>query len=381
MLRRRPLVLVAVLAAAPVAGCVQQPKPQPQKTATPFVFQALNLRQQDAQGRLQWLVTSPEARYDLGRRLSLARDLKGEIHSNGKVLYRLQANHGTVLSDGEVIQLEGSVSIERLGNDPVMIQASRMRWYPRQQRIELDRRASAVDQDLRLTAERATLLLDQDLLQLRGKPTLQARGRAGGADLQQLDLQAVDWSPGGGRLIAPGQVLARSLVNGRAIRALRASGLEGNTVARTITLLAPVRLEAPPQKARLDARSSTLDLARNAVSSAAPFTASIDQIAVAGDGLRLNLDANTATITSGCRLSQPGLVLTANLCRWNWRNNAVAALGSVVLRRAANQQTTRASQLQGTIGANGRLQFSAPGSRVRSTLVLPRSQEPKGFRL
>lgn len=358
-----------------LSGCERRaPEPQAQRQ-TPFVFQALNLRQQDPQGRLQWRVSSPEARYDLTRRVALARQLRGEIHTNGQALYRLQASHGTVLSDGDVIQLEGAVTVQRLGADPVTIQASRMRWYPRQQRLELDRRAEAFDPSLRLTATKATLLLDRDLLQLRGNPQLQTRQPVGaGSGPLRLLLQQVDWSPGSGRLLAAGPVLATGQSPSGARRSLQAAGLQGNTLTRQMDLLGPVRLMAADQRASLQAQTTSLDLRSNTLSSAAPFQAAIGPLQISGSALRLNLASSEAVIPSGCSLVQPGASLSAGLCSWNWQNDEVNASGGVLLQRQANRQTTRAQRLRGRIGANGLLVFSSPGSRVRSTLVLPQGK-------
>lgn len=366
-------VLVAVGGAAVVlSACSNQGRDSEVQRSTPFVFQALNLRQQDSQGRLLWLVTSPEARYDLSRRLAQARNLRGEIHTNGQALYRLEASHGTVLSDGAVIQLEGQVTIQRLGRDPVTIEASRMRWYPRQQRIELDRRAAAFDQSLKLTASKATLLLDRDLLQLRGQPQLQSRQPLSAGDGQlRLRLQQVDWSPGSGVLRAPGPVNAVGTTASGVSRRLQSAGLMGNTVARRLELLAPVRVQIPDRQAWLNAQGSTIDFNSRTVSSSAPLTAAVGPLQISGQAWRLLLDSGDAEILAGCRLAQPDLSLAAQRCRWNWRSERIGATGDVVLKRQANRQTTRAQTLRGRIGKQGLLVFSAPGSRVRSTLVLP----------
>ncbi|MEB3275395.1 MAG: LPS export ABC transporter periplasmic protein LptC [Cyanobacteriota bacterium] len=370
--RQATLLVGICLIAGSLSGCSQRDSQQQSRRVTPFVFQVLNLSQQDAQGRLLWQVTSPEARYDLSRRLALARQLRGEIHANGQALYRLQASHGTVLRDGEVIQLEGDVTVERLGAEPVTIQASRMRWYPRQQRLELDRHAQAQDRTLKLTAAKATLLLDRDLLQLRGQPLLQTRQGLGGAmGLLRVQLRQIDWAPGSGRLSALGPVLASSRGHSGGSRNLSAAGLEGNTATRRLTLLAPVRLEAPDQGAWLQAQTSSVDLSNSTVASTAGFSAAVGPLRISGQGLRLNLASSNAEILSGCSLVQPDAALSAQRCRWNWQSDLVSASGDVELRRQANRQTTRAQELRGRVGAAGLLEFSSPGSRVRSTLVLP----------
>jgi hypothetical protein len=70
-------------------------------------------------------------------------------------------------------------------------------------------------------------------------------------------------------------------------------------------------------------------------------------------------------------LLQPGEQLQAQQCLWHWPNGQIRAQGSVVVRRQANQQITRADQLQGRIGTNGLAVFSSPGARVQSQVTLP----------
>jgi lipopolysaccharide export system protein LptC len=373
--RRRgaPLALASLLLL--LTGCGQAGRRDTPSRATPFVFQALDLRQQDSAGRPLWQVVSPEARYDLARRVAQARDLRGEISQQGKPLYRLAASHGTVLNDGEVIQLEGAVTIQRLGREPFRVSATRMRWYPRQQRLELDRRPEAYDTRLRLRSSKATLWVDRDLLELRGNPTVVSSGD--GADgLKQFRLAApqFDWSPGSGALVAPGPVVATSFAAGAAGRRLQAAGLRGNTLIRSLQLLAPVRFASPQQRAWLNAETTILDLNTNLMVSEAPFTAAYGALRIQGRGLRVGLNTTEATIAEGCRLQQPDGRLRADRCIWNWNTNAVLATGRVELQRRANRQTTRAGQLSGRLGADGLLAFTAPGSRVRSTLVFPQGQ-------
>lgn len=354
-----------------LSGCGRDASRPDERRSTPFVFQALNLRQQDAGGRLLWRVTSPEARYDLSRRLAQARQLRGEIHANGRALYQLQASHGTVINDGAVIQLEGEVRIQRLGADPVTIRATRMRWYPREQRIELDRRAEAFNRQLLLQADRATLLLAEDRLALRGRPQLQRRDAAAATTPRTvLRVHDLNWSPGSGALDAGGPVLATDRTGQGPRRRLQASSLAGNSLTRTLVLQAPVLIEVPDQKAWLKAQATTIDLAANTLQASLPFTAAVGALQIAGNGFSLALDQHTATISQGCQLVQADASLKAGQCQWNWVSQQVQASGGVELRRRTHQQSTLATRLNGTIGKDGVLVFRAPGSRVRSSFRL-----------
>ncbi len=140
-----PLQRVAALALVGLLGACQAPRPR-QEEAPPFVFRSLDLKSQDAKGLPSWALSAPEARYDLRRRLARAESPRGLIYRGGQPLYRLQASSGTVLNDGEVILLEGSLRLERLGRSPLLLLAGRARWLPRQQRMLIDRRPMAYDQ-------------------------------------------------------------------------------------------------------------------------------------------------------------------------------------------------------------------------------------------
>lgn len=375
---RRQAGTLLVVSLLLLGSCSRQRDDSTPKRSTPFVFQALNLRQQDGQGRLLWRVTSPEARYDLTRHLAQARGLRGEIHVNGQPLYQVLASHATVVNDGQVIQLEGDVTVERLGTDPVTIRATRMRWYPRDQRIELDRRAEARNPQLMVQARRATLLLAQDRLELRGEPRLQRLQPAStSTSLLQLRVSALDWSPGSGNLVAQGPVQASEPSPGAVPRTLRANGLVGNTLQRRLLLQAPVMLDLPDRRAWLKAQQTTINLADNNVSSAAPFSAVVGALKINGQGFNLALDQKLVTVSNGCQLVQSDASLQAGSCRWNWQNQQVQANGGVVLRRPAQQQLTRAGSLSGRLGTDGLLVLRAPGSKVRSTLKLPTSH-PSG---
>jgi LPS export ABC transporter protein LptC len=221
-LLRRP-ALLALLPLLPLMGCGGGSKPRREEVVPPFVFRSLNLRQQTPTGKPAWELTSPEARYDLRRRIAQAISPKGVIYAAGRPLYRVQADSGTVVNDGEVILLEGSLRVERIGRDPVLIQASRARWLPRQQLMLIDRRPVAWDRLGRLRAERARFLFQEDRLELTGQPQLDRWN-------QRFDpftalptippaivvqAAAVRWKPGSGELQADGPLIGQRIAGTR----------------------------------------------------------------------------------------------------------------------------------------------------------------------
>lgn len=360
---RRPLLTLALAAALPLVGC--RPSVEEPEAAQPFVFRDLNLQQRDRQGRLLWEIRSPETRYDISRRLAQSRHLRGVIYRQGKPLYRLTASNAVVINDGEVVQLEGPTRVQRLDPQrPALLTAERVRWYPSQQRMEVDRAPRAVQGDLELSAGLARFLLDQDRLELRQQPQL----RRGGAEPVRLDLGQVDWWPATGALVARGPVQGwRTLPDGARQR-LTAPALRGNTRTQLIDLQAPVQLEDPSRQALLMAQATRLDLQQRSASSEQAFRGRYGRSSLAGGGFRLDGANSTVLVRDGCHLRQPGEQLTARQCFWDWRGGQAAASGGVVLRRQAQQLETRAERLEGRIARDGVAIFTTPGGQVRTQL-------------
>ena len=354
----------------------------------PFVFRSLDLKQQNERGQPTWELTSPEARYDIRRRVAQARSPQGVIYVAGKPLYRLQASSGTVINDGEVILLEGGIRVERHGQQPVLITARRARWIPAQKLLRIDRAPMAEDGLHRLTAQRARFLFDQDRLELEGAPRLERWGQP--SDLfsnkqrskpEVVALpQRLTWQPAEGALEAEGPLQIKRLPPGRPPQALpqtlTATSLKGNTRQQRYQLNAPVQLRDPTEKFDLDSQNLQLDGAAQTLSSDQAFSGHWKGLTIEGKSLVIQARQTTATIPLGCRLQRPGESLSARLCGWNWKDETLFAEGDVDYQRAAQRQRTQAGQLTGRLGPGGEFNVSTPGGRVISAFQVPRRQRP-----
>jgi len=380
--RRHRFLLLALLPLF-LAGCRGSGQARREEVVPPFVFRSLDLRQQTPLGQPSWELTSPEARYDLRRSLAQASRPKGVIYSGGKPLYRLQADSGTVVGDGEAILLEGNLRMQRLGARPVLILASRARWLPRRQLLLIDREPQALDAYGRLRAERARFLLQEDRLELSGKPRLERWEQrfdpftAPPTTPAPITLEAsqVSWQPGSGELRASGPLQALRRAAGMAAasppQTLSAASLQGNTVAQTYTLQGPVQVVDAAAGDRFSGRDVTLLPGSGEARTPGPFEGGRGDLQVSGTGLRVEGRDHWVRIDSRCRLQRPGERLEAERCAWNWKSGAVEASGGVLLERSANAQISRGASLSGRLGDEGQLRITAPGARVVSRFRLP----------
>ena len=381
-----PGALLLALALLPLVGCRASSPNRRDDVAPPFVFRSLDLRQQTPLGQPSWELTSSEARYDLRRRVAQAADLKGLIYSRGKPLYRLQADSGTVVRDGEAILLEGNLRVQRLGSQTVLIRASRARWLPRRQLLLVDRHPEALDQQGRLRAERARFLLNEDRLILSGQPRMErweqrhdplAREARPPAPIT-IEAVQVSWKPGSGELLASGPVRGQRRPPGsgpsQPPQTLTATSLEGNTLAQVFTLKGPVRFDDRGSGDSFSGQDVRLAAASSEASTTEPFQFRRGSAQASGHGLRLDGRNHWLRIDAACRVERPGERLEAGRCGWNWESGAIEADAGVLLQRSAQTQTTRGQSLSGSLGEAGSLRISAPGSRVVSRFRPPPPQ-------
>ena len=364
------LPLGALALASLLVGCQGQKGPEP--AAQPFVFRSLNLQQHNLLGQPTWNLTSPEARYDLGRRVAQASRLKGTLFSNGTPRYRLSATSATVLNDGELIQLEGDLVIQRLGAQPLVIKAKRARWYPAQNLMVLDRRPVATQDKLQVASNQARFLIDQDKLELRDHPLLTRQGDGA----IRVNVRSVDWFTKTGDLLALGPVRGLRTLPNKQQQVLTSPALKGNTLNQILTLAAPVRLVDVSRGAVFNAQDTQVDVRQQIIRSDQPFDGTLKQSTVHGVGFQLFYASQLAVVSSHCKLEQPTDSLTANRCQWNWQSDQVKALGNVVLKRQANNQTTKADRIDGRLGSQGLVVFTSPGSRVNTQMTL-KQQAPR----
>lgn len=365
-------------------GCSRQTTLQPEETAPPFSFRALDLQQRTRQGLPAWSLKSPEARYDI--RSSVARALRpeGVIFEKGQPLYKLSATTGTVINDGAVMLLEGDIRLQRLGKDPLLLSADRVLWIPRESRMRFELGPKVRNLQTQLSAQTATLLLENDQLELRGAPSFQRWSQPVAMHAKPSDLppelqgtfKEVDWRPGQGDLKATGPVSMTRRPPGRGPQVppqrLKGSRLEGNTTQQTYTLFGPVEFVDPGERSWFRGAELSLNNKDAQLKSTPAFQGQKGDLQVQGEELLLDGQASSATIGRSCHLRQDGDQLTAQRCTWNWKTQDVSAQGEVLYRRHASDQFTRAERMDGKLGATGRVKASTPNGRVFSQWRVPR---------
>ena len=373
MLRRlsRCGLTSVLVACAVLSGCGSR-RPITVEPTPSFVFRSLDLSQRADNGERDWDLTSPEARYDLSSRTIRARHPEGTLYRDDQPQYRLTADLATVLRDGELVILEGSVQLRQLNQRGLTIEGDNLIWTPSQSRMVINQRPKASDGQTQIRSRELTYQQDTELLVFSG-PTQLNRRDDESSDSTVVQGGSGTWNLSTGLLQAPGPVEAVR----RDGRTLTAAGLDGNTRKGYLDLQKPVKLLLENDRGSINAGRTRWFFSTQQLQSEQPVVAELQNAKVQGQGFKLDERSGTVIIPSACRLEQKSETLTARRCSWNWLSERVVADGDVVLRRSQPEQITRASRMEATISDDGEVRFGQPGARVESRIKLNPKTEQK----
>lgn len=371
----------ALVASSLLAACSSSRQSTIQPTPS-FVFRSLDLSQRADNGDRDWDLTSPEARYDLSSRTIRARRPRGVLYRDDQPHYRITADLATVLRDGELVILEGSVHLRQLNQRGLTIKGDNLIWTPTESRMVINQRPMASDGQTQIRSRELAFQQDTELLVFDG-PTELKRRDDGSDDSTATDDNpdstvvrggSGTWNLRSGLMQSPGPVEAVR----RDGRKLSASGLNGNTREGFLDLQEPVTLLLENDRGTITAGRTRWLFSTQQLQSVQPVQAELQNSTVQGKGFKLDERSGTVIIPSDCRLQQKQETLTARRCTWNWNSQRVVADGDVVLRRKKPEQTTRASRMEATITDDGEIRFGQPGQRVESTIKLnPKTEEKR----
>ena len=353
-----------------LSACASNPSSQIKNQAsTPFVFRSLDLKQRRSNGIRDWELTSPEARYNTAARTVRARIPKGILYFKDKPSFMISAEHATVINDGELIILEGTVRLKRLGTSLLLIQGDRLIWRPALSTMVINQRPSALNRNSKLVSNSLTFQQDSGQLLFTGPTKLSRWQKNYSSTIDPKTMITAGhgrWNLNSGTIAAVGPIIANQS-NGRQLTAV---SMQGNTTKNYLDLKAPVHFKLEDDKAVVDAGETRWDFEQNQLSSKAPVSASLTKGEVHGVGFIIDIPGNILTISNSCKVAQPDKNLRANRCSWNWKSDLLTAAGRVNLKESGSDQAQRVDRMQGEFNPDGSIRFSPSQNRVKTQIKL-----------
>lgn len=353
-----------------LASCASKPATQNQnQSSTPFIFKSLDLKQRRPDGVRDWELTSPEARYNTAARTVRAKSPKGILYFEDKPSFMISAEHATVLNDGELVVLEGTIRLKRLGAEPLLIQGDRLIWRPALSTMVINQRPVALNRNSRIISNSLVFQQQSGQLLFSGATKLSRWEKNYSSTLNpQTVITAGNsrWNLNTGIIAAVGPILAYQ-DNGRE---LTAASIQGNTKNNFLDLKAPVQFKLEQDDAIVNAGETRWNFERDELSSKAPVSASLPKGDVSGVGFIIDIRNNLLTISNSCEVAQLDKNLRAKSCTWDWGKDLLTAAGNVNLKESKTGQVQRAEQIDGALNQDGSIRFSPATDRVKTQIKL-----------
>jgi LPS export ABC transporter protein LptC len=128
----------------------------------------VTLEQQDDNGQLLWEVHADEVTYSPDQQVANLVRPEGELYQDGQLLYRVQAESGTIREDGQVIFLQGNITATGIQNQMVL-KGQNLEWRPEANIMIVKDQLTGTHPQVRAQANEARLYDRENRMELEGE--------------------------------------------------------------------------------------------------------------------------------------------------------------------------------------------------------------------
>ncbi len=139
---------------------------------SPFVLSKFQLSKKNGEGETEWTIRSPEARYQLGKRLIRAINFEGTIFEKSLPTFNLSAKSANVVNDGDIILLEGDVFLNKLTGNKIKVKGDMVVWNTSDSILTIEQRPVAFDKNIILKSQKAKFDNTKNILYFSGSTNI-----------------------------------------------------------------------------------------------------------------------------------------------------------------------------------------------------------------
>lgn len=149
----------------------------------------VTLEQADDDGNLLWRVRAVSVTYSPDRAIAVLEQPEGELYQDGEIIYRVSAEAGEVLENGQVVLLQNNIVATGEEND-VVLRGNQLEWRPADDLMTISDGITGSDPQVDAIAETAQVFTREQRVELTGE--VLANTIAADEGEPTLKLQATD---------------------------------------------------------------------------------------------------------------------------------------------------------------------------------------------
>ncbi|MEM1309604.1 MAG: LPS export ABC transporter periplasmic protein LptC [Cyanobacteria bacterium P01_H01_bin.153] len=132
-----------------------------------LVLRDVTLEQQDEDGNLLWKVNADEVTYSANQEVANLVNPEGEFYQDGELIYRAQADWGTIQENGQIILLENNLVATGIRNG-MIINGQTLEWQPSNDLMVISNGLTGSHPQVRAKANTARIYERENRMELIG---------------------------------------------------------------------------------------------------------------------------------------------------------------------------------------------------------------------
>jgi LPS export ABC transporter protein LptC len=329
-----------------------------------LTFNNITLEQADEQGNAVWKMTAKQATYSEDKQIARVTLPEGELYQDGKPAYKVKAQSGEVRQNGEKIFLRGNIEAIDLESSAVL-KAQELEWIPNRSLLILRRNLTGTHPQIQIAADQAQIFDKERRMEMSGQVTATTTD-----PVLQLKAERLVWLMQRELVVSDRPLQVTRFLNQQVSDV--AQGNQGNLNLQTnvLTLTNDARIVTADPPLQISSNSLVWNVPQEVLSTDQPVTViqRQEQVTLAANAGRFNLDPQTATLTGNVRAvgQRNQAQLNANRLNWNIRSREVVAEGDVDYRQTDPPVTMRGPR---AVGRLERQTVVVSGGRVVTEII------------
>lgn len=314
----------------------------------------VTLEQADDDGNLLWRVKAASVTYSPDREIAVLEKPDGELYQDGEIIYRVSAEAGEVLENGQVVLLQDNIVATGEENDVVM-RGNQLEWRPSDELMTISEGITGTDSQVEATAETAQVFTREQRVELTGEVLANTIAEAEGDSTLKLQAADMTWWIDQERLASDTPLRIEQIEAGRVTDWVTGDTGEFDLATEVATMRRNVRMATNDQSLRLASEVAVWNVPQAEVTLPQPVRIVDNEqgVTVAARQGKMDLDRQVVVLREQVQATgkNEGSELRSDRLTWTVNTQEIIAEGNVDYRQADPPVTVRGPRAVGRLEA------------------------------
>jgi LPS export ABC transporter protein LptC len=324
----------------------------------------ITLNQADEQGRSIWQVKAASATYSPDRETATVVNPDGQLYQDGKPVFRVQGQRGTIHQNGKRLRLEGQIVATDLRSGAIL-KGNQLEWQPEQDLLVVRNGLTGTHPQIRASATEARVYSRRQRMELSGNVIALVRDPS-----LRMQAEHLIWQMDQQKVTSDRPAQIQQLRGQQTIAQAQSDRAEVDLKAKVVTLTQQAQLVQQDPPLQINSNALRWNVATQIVDATQPVTVQQLQqrVTVTADRGRMNLQQKIVDLMQNVRAvgQRNRSELRTDRLIWKVTTQEITADGNVVYTQASPVMNVRGPRAVGRL-ENQTIVLS--GGRVETQII------------